>query len=572
MSKKSKKQERSNSAKKYKVQKLLELAMEFHSRQNIKLAENAYRKVIDLDPLNYRALYLLGILAAEVNSFKAAIGFLKLAIEVNPNYSLAYNDLGVVLQQIGNPKAAMKCYTKALELNRSFSEAQNNMGVALQSRGNAKKAQEYFKTAMSINPFYFDASNNYIFALDLSEDETVESLIQARKDWSKIHEEPLLSKQKPHNNELTTDRKLRIGYVSADFRLHSASFVFGGMLTEYNRDKFEVYAYNNYTTNSNPDDRTLIFKQSVTQWRDIFSLKDEEVTDLIRKDKIDILVDLSGYSSGTRLLVFARKPAPVQVTAWGYATSTGMKSIDYFFADEIIVPPEEKDLYVENIAYLPNVVTHYCPESKPDVAELPAIKKGYITFGSFNRLCKITDETFDLWGRVLTAVPNSKMMLKISELGDVTTQEWAIENFAKVGIDKDRLIFMGRTPWYAHMATFNNIDIALDPFPHGGGITTLEGLQMGVPVVSLKWPSIVGRLSSTILNALTMNDWVATSKEEYVNIAVEKTRDLDSLNSLRLNLRSKMKSSIIGDYSAYCREVESKYVEMWETYVATKTS
>lgn len=565
MSKKSKKKQHTSNLKKERIQRLLNLGTQFHIDKNIKQAEAAYRQIIEADPLHFRALYLLAVLYSDVGNYKGAVDFMRLAIQVNPNYSLAHNDLGVILQQMGDTKGAMECYKKALELNKNFSEAQNNMGVIYGSKGNAEKSRECFEKAMAINPYYFDASNNYIFVLDLSPEETVQSLINARKQWSEVHETPLLDKQKPLLNTLTTNRKIRVGYVSADFRLHSASFVFGGMLTEFDRDKFEVYAYNN--SNSKSDSRTIKFKESVTAWKEIFGFTDEQLAGEIRKDRIDILVDLTGYSSGSRLLAFARKPAPLQVCAWGYATSTGMKSMDYFFADNVIVPPEEKDLYVEDVVYLPNVVTHYCPEDKPEVAELPALKNSYITFGSFNRLAKVSEEAFRLWVRVLQSVPNSRMVLKISELGDIGVQEWALKNFEAGGITRDRIIFLDKKPWYYHMGDFNQIDLGLDPYPHGGGVTTLESLAMGVPVITLKWPTIVGRLSTSILTTLGMTDWVAETKEDYIRIAVEKAKDLQTLSDTRNGLRTKLESSIIGDYKTYTKEVENEYLKMWEKYV-----
>jgi predicted O-linked N-acetylglucosamine transferase (SPINDLY family) len=342
------------------------------------------------------------------------------------------------------------------------------------------------------------------------------------------------------------------------------------MLTEYDKDKFDVYAYNN--SNSKPDSRTVKFKESVTVWKDVFGLKDDQLAEEIRKDRVDILVDLTGYSSGSRLLSFARKPASIQVCAWGYATSTGMKSMDYFFADNVIVPPEEKDLYVEDVVYLPNVVTHYCPEDKPAVAELPALTNGYITFGSFNRLAKISEDAFRLWVRVLQAVPNSRMVLKISELGDIGVQEWALKNFEAGGITRDRIIFLDKKPWYYHMGDFSQIDLGLDPYPHGGGVSTLESLCQGVPVITLKWPTIVGRLSTSILTTLGMTDWVAETQDDYVSIAVEKAKDLQALSDTRKGLRTKLESSIIGDYKAYAKEVETEYLRMWEKYVASKST
>lgn len=569
MPKPSKKKQHISNLKKERIHKLLNIGMGFHKSQQVQLAEDAYRKVIQYDPLNFRALYLLGILFSECGNHKDGAEFMKMALEVNPGYSLAHNDMGVILQQLGDVKGAMECYKKALELNGTFSEAQNNLGVAFGQKGNAKKAMEYYKKAIEIDPYYFDAHNNYIFALDLSEDETVQSLIEERKRWSTIHEEPLLAKHKPHKNELTTDRKLRVGYVSADFRLHSASFVFGSVLEFYDKDKFEVHCYNN--SNTKPDARTIFFKGAVDSWTDIFGWSDDDVATKIRQDKIDILVDLSGYSAGSRLLTFARKPAPIQACGWGYATSTGMKSMDYFFADNVIVPPEERDLYVENVIYLPNVVNHYCPEKKPDVGPLPALTKGVITFASFNRLAKISDESYAVWAEVLKQVPNSRMLFKINESDPTAAKEHIIEIFKGNGIPEDRLHFFGKTTWTQHMESFNHVDIALDPWVHTGGLTTVDNLVMGVPVITLRWPTIVGRLSASMLTTMGMTDWIAETKEEYIKLAVDKASDLSKLAEVRAGLRDKFYATPLGDCAGYCKAVEVEYIKMWEKYVADKT-
>lgn len=573
MSKKSKKPKSTearnqNNLKRQKSLRLLKEGMAFHRIQKLGEAEQKYREAINSDPLNFQALYLLGIIATDCSRYRDAIDLLRLALKVRPLYAEAWNDLGVVHMQTGNLNEATLCYQKALEINEHFAEAMNNAGVCLQSKGDCTAALELFEKARTINPKYLDAHTNLIFSTDLVHGVTVEQQMQARKDWDKFHAQPLMTEWKPHRNDLTTNRKLRIGYVSGDLRLHSASFVFGSMLVNFDRENFEVYVYSN--TNFKDDTRSLMFKQNATVWRNIVGLDDKLVVDQIRQDKIDILVDLSGYSAGHKLLVFARKPAPIQVTAWGYATSTGMKAMDYFFADEVIVPHEETKHYVEEVVHLKNVVSHFCPEDKPDVEDLPAIKNGYITFGSFNRLTKVSEEAFEAWCKVLHAVPNSKMLLKIGELGDEATQKWALDSFNKFGIGKDRLEFLGKTAWFSHMGTYNKIDICLDPFPHGGGVTTLEGLVMGVPVVTLRYPTVVGRLSASILTTLDMPDWIAESVDEYVEIAVEKAKDIEGAEKVRKGLRDKLLSSIIGDCVAYTCEVEQEYRKMWVKYVESK--
>jgi predicted O-linked N-acetylglucosamine transferase (SPINDLY family) len=337
------------------------------------------------------------------------------------------------------------------------------------------------------------------------------------------------------------------------------------MLTEFDREAFEVYAFSNSVV---ADQATALFQQNVTVWRAIAGMSDEAVAELIRADEIDILVDLSGHSGGNRLLVFARKPAPIQITAWGYIGGTGMKAMDVFFADEVVVPPEERALYAEEVRYLPSVVCYYPFEPFPPVNALPALMGRGLTFGSFNRLAKITEASFRVWAEVLLAVPHSRMVLKTPELDQLSEQERIRDRFVAYGVAPERVVLLGRTSWAEHVAAFNQVDIGLDPFPHGGGVTALEGLMMGVPVVTLKWPTIPGRLSAAILTPLGLTDWIADSPEAYVRIAVEKSRDLMALSVLRKQLRGRMTSSLIGDPKAYARAVESEYRLLWQEWCA----
>ena len=290
------------------------------------------------------------------------------------------------------------------------------------------------------------------------------------------------------------------------------------------------------------------------------------MADLIRQDEIDILVDLSGHSAGGRLLVFARKPAPIQITAWGYIGGTGMKAIDVFFADPVAVPPEEKQFYVEEVRYLPSMVGAFFPEPFPAVTSLPALAEKDITFGSFNRLVKTSEEAYRVWSQVLLAIPGSRMVLKTAELDDAGMRARVLEKLTRAGVAPERIMLLGRTSWRDHVAAFNQIDITLDPFPHGGGVTTLEGLMMGVPVITLRWPTLVGRLSASILTTLGLTDWIAETAEQYVEIAVQKAQDLTALADLRQRLRPIFTSSIIGDADAYVRAVEQEYRTLWREW------
>jgi predicted O-linked N-acetylglucosamine transferase (SPINDLY family) len=391
--------------------------------------------------------------------------------------------------------------------------------------------------------------------------EDIRSLQEERKRWDAAHG-ARWHKQWTHPNVPNPERRLRVGYVSADIWGKSSIKVFGGMLTRYDRSAFDVYVYSN--AKGKDDKFTDLFKQNVTVWRDIVGLSDDAATDLIRKDQIDILVDLSGHSSGHRLLVFARKPAPIQVTAWGYASGTGMRAMDVFLTDPVMVPPQDKQYFAEEIRYLPCVVGAFFNEQFPDVNELPALSAGTITFGCFNRLMKVTEETYRVWAEILLATPNSKLILKTPET--VAAQARVIENFTKAGVDTERIIMLGGTAWYEHMQAHHQLDLALDPFPHGGGVTSLESLMMGVPVVTLLWPTMAGRVTASIMTALGLPDWIAKTREQYIELAIQKARDLQSLAALRKQLRSIFTSSVMGDQVAYTRAVEQEYRKLWKEW------
>jgi predicted O-linked N-acetylglucosamine transferase (SPINDLY family) len=327
--------------------------------------------------------------------------------------------------------------------------------------------------------------------------------------------------------------------------------------------RFEVLAYSN---SIKEDEQTRLFQKSVTRWKIIAGLSDDEVANLVRQDEIDILIDLSGHSAGNRLLMFARKPAPIQITAWGYIGGTGMNSMDVFFADPVVVPPVEKSLYVEEVRYLPSVIGAFFPQAFPAVNHLPGLLSDGITFGSFNRLVKISDDAYGAWAEILRAIPRSRLILKTAELDDGSVRERVLENFTKAGVAADRVIMQGKTCWYEHMQTFNQIDLSLDPFPHGGGVTALEGLMMGVPMITMRWPTLVGRLSASIMTTLGLTDWIAETRDEYVKLAIQKASDVQSLASLRDLLRKIFTSSVVGDPVAYARAVEQEYRELWREW------
>jgi predicted O-linked N-acetylglucosamine transferase (SPINDLY family) len=487
------------------------------------------------------------------------------ALQVNPDHAQALYNLGTVLQVLGQFNAAAASCRRALELKPDFAEAHACLGNALQILGQLDAAMSSYRRALELKPDYVDAHSNLIFALDMSDTAGLTARHGEREKWNEAHAEPLW-REPVHANDRAPARRLRVGYVSADFKNHSAARAFGGMLTRYDRAQFDVFAYSNFKGKA--DRTTDLFRQSVTVWRDIIGLTDESVAELIREDQIDILVDLSGFTAGNRLLVFARKPAPVQISAWGYASGTGMRAMDALFSDPVMVRPEERRYFAEEVRYLPSFMGAFFNDPFPGVNELPALSGGTLTFGSLNRLAKVSEQAYRAWAEVLLAVPGSRLLLKTGELDDASTRERVAGHFTRAGVAADRIIMLGKTSWHEHMRACNRIDLALDPFPQGGGVTALEGLMMGVPMVTLRWPTIVGRSSASALTVLGLTDWIAETREQYVELALQKAADLASLAELRRKLRGIFEASVIGDPAAYARAVEREYRQLWREWCA----
>lgn len=523
----------------------------------------ACRRAIELLPTDSQAYFNFANVLYRIEGQKQqAIAYYRRALELKPDYAECYSNLGNALAGVGEPYEALKSYFAGIKLAPHLVNIQLNMGNCYLTIGQHARALRMYQMALEIKPDFIEASNAILFARDLFPDQSVHGAQSDRRTWAAKFADPLIQ-NKRHRNVPDPERRLKIGYVSADFREHSAARSCGSIIVHHDREKFEVFAYD--TTHRDADDYTKMFKANVDHWRKITKTGDQEVADIIRKDGIDILVDLSGHSGGNRLQVFARKPAPIQCTGWGYATGTGMKAMDVLFADKTTIPDDEVGLYAEEVRHLSCIDGPLWVETFPEVSESPALMDGNISFGSLNRMAKVTQGTLELWARVLKAVPNSGMIIKAGEFSEENPRERVLKSFADLGIPPERLILVGATPWYEHMEAYQQIDISLDPFPQGGGVTTLEGLMMGVPVIALRWPTIPGRVSASILTRTGLGDWVAETQDDYVAKAVAKASDIPALAALRKETRG-MFQRTVGNGKAYAIEVEAQYRFLWRRW------
>ena len=519
----------------------------------------SYQNALRCQPGDATLHALLGTVLHTQGRHSEAEASLRQAIALNPQKPTTYLRLGHLLKERGRSIEAEACFRQCIALNAQDAEALVALGTLLQVQGRLAEAEACFRGALVVRPEHVVAYSNLLFVLDLTTSGTTESLQAARKQWAERFNSQFDPWQFPNSPDPA--RRLRVGYVSADFQAHSAAFVFGAMLIKFDPRHFEVFAYSNAAA---ADKVTEQFQRHVAQWREIRHLPDDDVVRMIREDRIDILVDLSGHSSGNRLAMFARKPAPIQITAWGYITGTGLKAMDALFADPIVIPEDEKQFYAEEVVYLPNVVCGAFFLAKyPEVNALPAADRDGITFGSFNRLTKISDGAVKAWARILAGVPGSRMVIKAQGLEHSHLRNRFLMHFADAGVDPGRVIFLGRTSWPEHIKGFHQVDILLDSFPHCGGVTTLEGLMMGVPVVTLAWPTIVGRTSASALSAVGLMDWIAQTEDEYVAIAVAKAQDVEQLRHLRETLRTRLLQSVVGNPKIYVAAVENTYRRLW---------
>ena len=528
----------------------------------------SYRRAVEIKPDYAEAHYNLGIALQSLGQLDSAVESYRRALKTKPDYAQAYNNLGIALQCLGQFDDAVASYRRAVEIKPDYAEAHNNLGNALQDLGQLDYAQTSYCRALEIKPGYSEAHSNKLLAMQYAAGYTQAELFAAHLAYAQHFEAPLKEKWLPHSNTREPGKRLKIGYVSPDFRKHSVAYFIETVFAHHNREQVEVYCYSN---NPISDEVTLRLKSLVEHWCDIKMRDDEAVATQIRHDGIDILIDLAGHTAGSRLLTFARKPAPVQASWLGYPCTTGLSAVDYRISDIYADPVGMSERYYSETLYrLPATTTCYHPpHPSPEVGSLPALAQGSITFGSFNNLPKVTPEVRALWARILLATPGSRLMLKTNSLADMSARQHLIAEFAGHGIAEERLILASHdATHYGHLDRYNKVDIGLDPFPYNGVTTTFEAMWMGVPVVAMTGNSYVSRMGVNILSNLGLTELLAGTPEEYVAIATRLAGDPEHLAELRGGLRERMTSSPLTDGKRFTLDLEKAYREMWQTFVA----
>jgi predicted O-linked N-acetylglucosamine transferase (SPINDLY family) len=535
--------------------------------QAVEISLATMDKVIALDPKNaYFYCYKGRILQQhKENDIEAALACLQHATTLDPDILDAYLGMGLIYERHKKYGEAIKAYEHAIKLNPSFNHTYNNLANIYNVSGNVQKAKEYYKKSISLiaDPAIH---SNYLMCLNYDRHQTPETLLAEHKEWNRLYAKPLAGAILPHTNEPNPQKKLKIGYVSADFKAHPVGNFLLPSMVFHNKEHSEIHCYSSV---AKEDDMTGALKKYADHWHDVTLLTGEEITKKVREDGIDILVDLSGHTAGNRLGVFARKPAPVQVSWLGYFNTTGMDTMDYFISDAVHLPPGYEKGFTEEIIRLPDAYIAYAPYDITDKVPVRHWQdNGAITFGSFNNAAKLNEEVIALWAEILHKVPKSRLILKSDTLSVTECSVYFIEAFAAHGIAKERLELRGRSLLNELYAHYNEIDIALDPFPFNGGATTCDALWMGVPVITLAGQNAVSRQSATYLAHIGHPELITHSKEEYVALAVALSNSPERLAALHANLRKEMDNSPLCNAPRFAKNLEAAYRRMWHRWCA----
>ena len=504
----------------------------------------------------------LGESLLAMGKLEEAAAAYRVLIEADPDSYAAYNNLGNIYRTLSQHEEAGHCYRKAIALKPDLSRAHNNLGNIHKVRGQDEQALSCYRRAMELDPAFWQAHSNLLLCLNYLPDYEPKQLFDEHVRWGAIHA-PADRMRQHHPNVRECDRRLRVGYVSPDMRVHAVATFFEPLIENHNPQEVEIFCYAEVPR---PDATTERLRSLASGWCDTVGMTDDELAQRIYQDHIDILVDLAGHTANSRLPVFGYRPAPVQVSYLGYPNTTGVEAINYRFTDVIADPDGSEPFYSEELVRLEGGLTRYrAPEHTPEVGPLPAATSGIITFGSLNNLVKMNEQVLDLWSQVLHAVPGSRLLLFRDMLQDTIKEQYR-EWFADRGLGPDRVELRGeRVSTGAHLAVYNEIDIALDPFPWNGHVSSCEALWMGVPVVTLAGPTHAGRLCASVLHQLALDELVADSPGQYVGIASALATDRRHLSALRENLRRRMQQTVC-DGGSLARAVEKAYREMWRRW------
>lgn len=525
-------------------------------------AAMAFREAVSVAPKEPSARNNLANVLAMLGKIDEAEQVCREAVEIDGSHVISHITLGGVLEAQGQFFEAEIAFRTALDLNPQIPTAWNNLGNLFRAQGRPIDAINAFRRAIALEPNNAMAHSNLLFSLALDPEVSPISILAEARNWDARHAVPLAKNIQRHGNERSRDRRLRVGYVSADFHDHAVGRFLSPLYATHDRQQFEIFSYADV---ARVDDQTSWFEQHSDHWCRSFGMADNQLAERIRHDGIDVLIDVAGHTAGNRLLAFAEEPAPVQASWLGYGGTTGLKAMGWRITDHHTDPTGSDAHYCEKLLRLPDSLFCYAPnENFPDVQSAPVEVNGFVTFGSLNNFSKINDRTLRCWAGILAAVPNSRMVIKGRGLGDSQLRQRVSKIFAAQGVSEGRLeLFDYLRDKQSHLSLFGKIDIMLDSFPYSGATTVCEALWMGVPSVTIAGDKYVSRMATGILNVVGADELVADNEQAYLELARSLAATPEKIITYRKTLRQRTATSPLTDQKAFVTAMENAIRQMW---------
>lgn len=523
----------------------------------------AYSKALKLSPQDRNIEKKIGGVVRNTARQEALAASFRKLLEKDPDNADIHFDLALIYKQLRNSDGAIEEYRRVLELEPDNAPALNNLGSALKDSGELDEAIRLFRKGMEADKTLSGCQESLIYTIHFHPEYGLPEVYREHQQWNARFAEPLKATIQPHENDRSPDRRLKIGYVSPNFSMHPVGRFMLSLCRAHDHNNFEVFCYSNKSATD--DEATRQFLKHADVWIETQYMSDEELAARIRREQIDILIDLNMHMGHSRMLMFARKPAPVQITYLAYCSTTGLTTMDYRITDPYLDPPERDDkFYSEKSLRLPRTYWCYEPVVKDvEINALPATSTGHITFASLNNFCKVTPATLALWARLLAAVPNSQLLL---HCWPGTVRDRAKDFFIRSGIAGERLRFFDMVSLRHFFKMHHAIDIALDPFPYPGGTTTCDSLWMGVPTVSLVGDAPWTRAGLSIMSNIGLPELATFSEESYLQTAIALATDLPRLAFLRATLRQRMIDSPLMNGPQFARDMENLYRLAWHNW------
>jgi predicted O-linked N-acetylglucosamine transferase (SPINDLY family) len=506
-----------------------------------------------------------GIVLQDLAQLEDAAALFRKVLEIDPEFAEGYSNLGNVQNMLGQLDDAVASYTRALEIKPDLAEAHGSLGSALKGLGQLDEAVASFRRALDLNRDMYKVHDNLLMALQFQSEITAQELFDEHKRFGEQFEVPLKPHWPTHANSRDPDKRLKIGYVSGDFYEHAVAYFIEPVLANHEKTQVEVFCYANRRWE---DAVTARLKACADRWVPCADLGDDELAQRIQDDGIDILVDLAGHTSHNRLLTFARKPAPIQITYIGYLGTSGLSAMDYRLTDRYAEAEGAERYHSEELLRLPDSQWCYRPPedlaSASPIAPLPALANRYLTFGSFNNTNKITPDSIVLWASLLRSLPTSRLLIVTStDLRQSLTQQ-----FEKQGIAAERIDYRDRMKADEFRQALQQVDITLDPYPNNGATTTCESLWQGVPVLNLVGARNLSRNGLSVLSAAGLPEFAAATQEEYIQVATRFANDLPALAAIRAGMRERLKGTPLLDQQRFTRNLENIYRDVWRKYTS----